>query len=239
MPWVSRDFANGGYWSFGHHFKLKSVDWMWEFPPHRHYTPVYNSAKSPCPTSANMPITRRLMGPGSALRLRLGRAENFVQLNILSLSSSEIRPSSPGAINGWRRSTQWVACIVAAVAAHCAAAAAERTERFDKVPAWHAHNNRATTPEPRAIRQDFGYSPTAHAGGAPGEMGGFITPAAEAAYYAKEIPNQTFDDPLSAAGKLVCAGRQFHVLVAFFNAGTLNEWRTPNTVALRLYGRGN
>ena len=73
----------------------------------------------------------------------------------------------------------------------------------------------------------------------PGEIGGLITPAAEPAYYAKPIPKRTFNDPLSAAGRLVCAGREFHVLVGFFNAGTLNEWRTPNTIALRLQGRGD
>src|SRR5262249_25624214 len=28
-------------------------------------------------------------------------------------------------------------------------------------------------------------------------------------------------------------------LVGFFNAGTLNEWRTPNTIALRISGRGD
>ena len=42
--------------------------------------------------------------------------------------------------------------------------AAERTERFDRHPGWDGHNNRATAPKPRTVRQDFGYSPTAHAG---------------------------------------------------------------------------
>src|SRR5262249_9416693 len=50
---------------------------------------------------------------------------------------------------------------------------------------------------------------------------------------------KTFDDPLDASGRLLCKGRQFHVLVGFFNAGTVNEWRTPNTVALRLLGPGD
>jgi hypothetical protein len=117
--------------------------------------------------------------------------------------------------------------------------AAERTERFDRDPGWEGRNNRATAPAPRTVRQDFGYSPTAHAGGRPGELGGFITPAAEPAYYAKKIPARTFADPLTASGSLACTGRQFHVLIGFFNAGTLNEWRTPNTVALRLSGRGD
>jgi hypothetical protein len=136
------------------------------------------------------------------------------------------------------RSPHWMVCIIILLQTGIAATAAERTEHFDKDPGWHGHNNRANSPAPRVIRQDFGFSPTAHAGGAPGEMGGFITAAAESAYYAMEIPTRSFNDGLSATGKLVCAARQFHVLVGFFNAGTLNEWRTPNSIALRLQGRG-
>src|SRR5262245_3013780 len=77
--------------------------------------------------------------------------------------------------------------------------AAERTERFDKDPGWEGHNNRATELQPRKVRQDFGYSASAHAGGKPGELGGWITPAAEPAYYAKKLPVKTFDDPLTAS----------------------------------------
>ena len=29
-----------------------------------------------------------------------------------------------------------------------------------------------------------------------------------------------------------------HFLLGFFNAGTLNEWRTPNTLVVRINGRG-
>ncbi|MBI1918656.1 MAG: hypothetical protein HYS12_28515, partial [Planctomycetes bacterium] len=119
----------------------------------------------------------------------------------------------------------------------CPLAAAERTERFDKDPGWEGHNNRAA--QPRTVRQDFGYSRTAHAGGKAGEVGGFISPAAEPAYYAKKVARRTFDDPLTASGTFACTGRKFHVLVGFFNANTLNEWRTPNTIALRLSGRGD
>jgi hypothetical protein len=118
-------------------------------------------------------------------------------------------------------------------------AAQERAERFDKDPAWDGYNNRAAASESRTIRQDFGYSRTAHAGRAVGEIGGFLTPAAEPAYYAKKIPNKTFRDPLTASGTLACDGRPVHVLIGFFNAGTLNEWRTPNTIALRISGRGD
>ena len=117
--------------------------------------------------------------------------------------------------------------------------AAERTEHFDKDPSWDSVNNRALTPAKRTIRQDFGFSKTDHAGGKVGEIGGFITAAAEPAYYAKKIDSKTFDDALSASGRLLCQGKQFHVLVGFFNANTVNEWRTPNSIAIRLLGRGD
>ncbi len=67
----------------------------------------------------------------------------------------------------------------------------------------------------------------------------FCRAAAEPAYYAKKIPAKTFAQPLSASGTLACDGGPFHALVGFFNADTLNEWRTPNTIALRLSGRGD
>src|SRR5579884_2661997 len=130
------------------------------------------------------------------------------------------------------------ALVIVALSVAWPALAAERTERFDRDPHWDGHNQRATSPRPRTIRQDFGYSRSAHAGGKSGEIGGFISPAAEPAYYAKKIPAKTFGDALSASGTLACTGRKFHVLIGFFNAGTLNEWRTPNTIALRLSGRG-
>jgi hypothetical protein len=113
----------------------------------------------------------------------------------------------------------------------------ERVERFDRDPNWEGHNHRLAAP--RTIRQDFGYSKTAYAGGKAGELGGFITAAAEPAYYAKKLSSKTFADPLTASGTLACTGRGFHALIGFFNADTLNEWRTPNTIALRISGRGD
>jgi hypothetical protein len=118
------------------------------------------------------------------------------------------------------------------------APAEERTERFDRDPNWEGHDNRAASPEPRSIRQDFGYSRTAHAGGEAGEVGGFLSPAAEPAYHAKVIPPASLNDILTASGTLALDGRPTHALIGFFNAGTLNEWRTPNTIALRVSGRG-
>ena len=117
-----------------------------------------------------------------------------------------------------------------------------KKESFDRDPSWEGVNNRsATTRDPIKVRQDFGYSAkTAHAGGhSPGEVGGFITAAGEAAFYGKAIDPATFDQPLSATGKLTVGKGGTNMLLGFFNSNTLNEWRTPNTIAIRLNGRGD
>jgi hypothetical protein len=114
-----------------------------------------------------------------------------------------------------------------------------RTQNFDRDPNWDGHNNRATKPEPMQVRQDFGYSATAHAGGKKGEIGGFMTPAAEPSYYAKVIPDQGFDDTLTASGQFRIAKGGGHILITFFNSATANEWRTADTFALRIGGEGD
>lgn len=119
-----------------------------------------------------------------------------------------------------------------------AAKAEQRFERFDRDPGWEGHHNRSARPE--TIRQDFGWSPgTTHAGGKPGEIGGLISPAAEPAYYAKRLPTLTFEDELSASGTVRVERGGGHTLIGFFYARTLNEWRTPNTIALRIQQRGD
>ncbi|WP_428937935.1 hypothetical protein [Fontivita pretiosa] len=140
----------------------------------------------------------------------------------------------------WRTLIAGVVCavFVGGNPAWLGAAARTKTETFDRDPKWDGHNNRPTV-EPRTVRQDFGYSRTSHAGGKPGEIGGFISPAGEPAYYALPIPTATFDTKLSASGTFACPDGQYHILVGFFNADTINEWRTPNTIVLRLNGRGD
>ena len=112
-----------------------------------------------------------------------------------------------------------------------------KTETFDRDPGWDGHNNRPSAP-PATVRQDFGFTHSQYAGGETGEIGGFISPAGEPAYYAKIIPTASFKDKLSASGTLACPDGEFHLLLGFFNADTINEWRTPNTMVLRLNGRG-
>src|SRR6266705_3139593 len=114
-----------------------------------------------------------------------------------------------------------------------------KTETFDADPGWDERNNRATDPGPRQIVQNFGFDgSTSNAGGSVGEIGGFITPAGEAAFYGKVITPTSFNDPLSAPGVLNVPQGGGHTLIGFFNADTVNEWRTPNTIAMRIYGRG-
>lgn len=115
-------------------------------------------------------------------------------------------------------------------------------EAFDRDPGWLGVNNRsARIQKPAQIRQAFGFSgKTHHAGGvSPGEIGGFITPAGECAYYAKTIDPVTFDNRLHASGQLSMGQGGTNLLLGFFNSRTVNEWRTPNTIAIRLNSRGD
>jgi hypothetical protein len=82
-----------------------------------------------------------------------------------------------------------------------------RTETFDADPGWDGRNNRATDPAPRQIVQDFGFnSSSTNAGGSAGEIGGFITPAGEPAFYGKVITPTSFNckrRPSSLLARLV------------------------------------
>ena len=127
------------------------------------------------------------------------------------------------------------------VAVAGSAKAAIREENFDREPPnWEGVNNRTTHFSPRTVTQDFGYSAASnHIGKEPGEVGGKINPAAEAAYYGYRLPKAlTLDDALSAAGQILVLPGKGHFLLGFFNAATLNEWRTPNTLVMRINGRG-
>jgi hypothetical protein len=117
-----------------------------------------------------------------------------------------------------------------------------KTEAFDRDPDWVGVNNRiARSQKPRTIRQDFGFSPsTRNAGGkSPGEIGGFVTPSGEAASYGKPIPVVTFQQPISASGILSVSEGGTNLLLGFYNAETASDWRTPNTIAIRINGRGD
>jgi len=107
-----------------------------------------------------------------------------------------------------------------------------------RIQAGMAATTHATDPAPRQIVKKFGFNSSTNAGGSVGEIGGYITPAGEPAFYGKVITPTSFNDSLSASGILNVPQGSGHTLVGFFNADTVNEWRTPNTIALRIYGRG-
>ena len=115
-----------------------------------------------------------------------------------------------------------------------------RYETFDREPNWEAINNRSTAFPLRPVTQNFGHSPsTSHAGGKSGEVGGTLHPAGEAAFYAYRLPRQLdLNSPLTASGKLFTPTGPGHFLLGFFNSNTLNEWRTANTLVVRINNRG-
>jgi hypothetical protein len=113
----------------------------------------------------------------------------------------------------------------------------EKTESFDRDPGWEGVNNRPRQ-EAVAIKQDFGWSQTDHAG-ALGEIGGLVTAAGEAAYYGLPTGPHTLADKLTASGTIYVGPGGSHLLVGFFNKDTVGAWRTPNTLALRINGRGD
>ncbi|MBI2432266.1 MAG: hypothetical protein HYV26_05295 [Candidatus Hydrogenedentes bacterium] len=122
-----------------------------------------------------------------------------------------------------------------------AGAAAEegvRFENFDQDPGWDGQNNRSQAPL-REVKQDFGYVPPTPEGGASGRIGGTITPDGVPAFYAMEIPAKTFDDAMTASGTIEVPKGAGNTLLGFFNAETVNEWRTPNTIVFRINSRGD
>lgn len=72
-----------------------------------------------------------------------------------------------------------------------------------------------------------------------GNWGGFITPAGEAAFYGKKIDPTSLHQPQIASGTLTIGRGGTNILLGFFNSQTVKEWRTPNTIAIRLNGRGD
>lgn len=130
------------------------------------------------------------------------------------------------------------ACL-AALGLAAISVADERREHFDHDPGWDGLNNRSEAFDIRTVVQDFGYSEASHNDAAPGEVGGLITPDGTAAYYAREMPRRSFEDAFSASGTLVVNKGAGNTLLGFFNHGTINEWRTPNSVVFRINGRGD
>ena len=104
-------------------------------------------------------------------------------------------------------------------------------EDFSADPGWVGTGNKADFAE-RCVRplHDFGYSGTAHAGGAPGEVGGLIWRDEAPAYYAAKVGNLSLTNQLHAFGKLafLAAGSDSAVYLGWFNAASKTNKNTPH-----------
>jgi hypothetical protein len=79
-----------------------------------------------------------------------------------------------------------------------------RAPDFSRDPQWDASGNRATyQAKDVAGAHDFGFSPTNHAGGNVGEVGGTFWRSGKYAYYADKVGPLSLDDRLEASGKVV------------------------------------
>src|SRR5262245_26620371 len=95
----------------------------------------------------------------------------------------------------------WIASLACAA---LPAMAAEPVHTFETDPGWEKFGETALgAPNPRTIKQDFGWRPTNKAGGAaPGEIGGIMSRSSfTRSTYWKEIPTKTLEDKLSISGR--------------------------------------
>lgn len=85
--------------------------------------------------------------------------------------------------------------------------------------------------------QDFGFSPTRHAGGKPGEIGGRVSRSLTPAYYARAIPLRTLNDWLHSAGRFAVtqSDSSSGILIGRFNAAS-RGWRPQNSLVIRIDG---
>jgi hypothetical protein len=115
------------------------------------------------------------------------------------------------------------------------------TEDFSADPQWESHHSRLVpTPAP-ITEQNFGYSPTHHAGGkAAGEIGGRVHRSVTPAWYAKPIATKTLNDKLKASGKfsVTSDNSSAGTMIGWFNDKS-RGWRTPNSLTLRIDGNGS
>jgi hypothetical protein len=79
-----------------------------------------------------------------------------------------------------------------------------RSQDFTEDPKWAAAGNRAKyQAKDVGGAHDFGFSPTNHAGGKAGEVGGTFWRSGKYAYYADKVGPLSLDDRLEASGRVV------------------------------------
>jgi hypothetical protein len=107
-----------------------------------------------------------------------------------------------------------------------------RAEDFSSDPEWYGFGNRRVAC--RHVSQDFGYSPTNHAGSKRGEIGGLVSRSTKPAYYADPIQPVGLDDELTASGSIALVeNSDGGVFVGWFNHGR-QGWRPVNFLGFRL-----
>ena len=122
------------------------------------------------------------------------------------------------------------AVILFAIAPDGLAQMITATENFSVDPGWDGHNNRSTLFGPATVTQNYGYGAN--------RVGGTINPTGEISYFAQAVSNAGFNTPLTASGTITNNGGG-NSWLGFFNSATANEWRSANSLGLRIYGRGN
>src|SRR3954453_14277245 len=108
------------------------------------------------------------------------------------------------------------------------------TQDFASDPHWEGVNNRVVCDNCPTIHQEFGWSPSKKYGG-DGAISGTIWRSRTPAYYAAKVGPFSFEDTLSAAGRVAVmpAKRVDGVYFGFFNAAR-QEWRPWSSLAVRI-----
>ena len=104
----------------------------------------------------------------------------------------------------------------------------------DAAEGWSGEGNHASFEE-RVIRprHDYGFSPTALAGGRPGEIGGIVFRDERPSYYAADVGKLSLEEPLRASGRIVLrsAGADSAVCMGWFDGKSKREKDTSELQA--------
>ena len=101
-----------------------------------------------------------------------------------------------------------------------------RAQDFSQDPKWDAFGNRITYRSKFVGgAHDFGFSPTNHAGGKAGEVGGTFWRSGKYAYYADKVGPLSLDDRLEASGKVVLksGAPDSDMFLGWFNSANKDE----------------
>lgn len=128
-------------------------------------------------------------------------------------------------------------CLVVVLFVHSASAQLlQIDEDFSRDPGWDHYQNRIVGIEMPTVVQDFGWRRSDFTG-SPGEIGGRVDNSRRQAYYALPLGQPlSFDDELSASGKLVLRhiGLRGVGYVGFFNSSR-HTWRVWSSLAFRIW----